>query len=391
MIGIFSNLFRSSPIVESSRSTPLTPDQAMQKMRNNAEKAILEPLEKKNPYSCIGSCAYKMPSKELLKQRFGSILPEMLPTKEILEKKEITPLNLKHTFADHIGPRPQMEDAHIFVEIEQGTLLGVFDGHGGKEVSTYASQEFQKRFSSVLKAHNGDVFRAFEVLIHEIHQEVAQKPQWNNIGSTAVISFIDKATHQIITATLGDSEANIYRGEKSIPLSTIRDWTCKKDEARLINAHGQAAINHIECDQYYNGYQNPKGIRSRLDKGVNVSRAIGDVNESGTKEKPIVIHKPKITINKLQKGDVLVLACDGLKDYVPESEIAATVVKSKAESVNKNAWTIGNIAKWVFNWIMTTIFCRKSVEEGIALDLVNHAIYDRIAKDNVTVIAVEVS
>lgn len=384
MLGI-SNFFRSSPIVESYRSIPLSPDQAMEKMRNTGEKAILEHLEKENPRHVISGSTYKFPSKELLKQRFGSILPRMMPSKEILEKKEITPLNLKTTFADHIGPRPQMEDAHIFVEIEQGTFLGVFDGHGGKEVSNYASQEFQKRFPAVLKAHNGDVFRAFEVLIHEIHLEVAQRPEWNDQGSTAVISFIDKETHQIITATLGDSEANIYRGEKSIPLSPIRDWTSKKDQARLKHAHGKAADRPIWLGQFF-----PKRLRSRLEEGINVSRAIGDVNETGTKEKPLVIHKPKITINKLQKGDILVLSCDGLPDYVPKSEIAATIVKSQAETVSKNAWTISNIARWVFNWIMTTIFCRKPIEEGIASDLVNHAIHTRKAQDNVTVIAVEV-
>lgn len=368
MIGIFLNFFRQNPpiIDQSHRITPLTAEQAMEKMRKNGEKAILE------------------------HQKIGSVFAsaaQAIPSKQVLEQKETTSLKLKHTFADHIGPRPQMEDAHFFVEIEQGTLIGVFDGHGGKEVAEYASQEFQKRFSSVLKAHNGDVFRAFEVLIHEIHLEVAQKPEWKNIGSTAVISFIDKETHQIITATLADSEANIYREGKSIPLSTVRDWTSRKDGERLEKAMG---LPQGYVAKYVEAGKNPKGLRW-WGCGVNISRAIGDVNSTGTIEKPGVIHKPKITINKLQKGDVLVLACDGLKDYVPEGEIAATIVKSQAESVNKTAWTISNIARWVFNWIMTTIFCRKPVEEGIALDLVNHAIYTRKAQDNVTVIAVEIS
>lgn len=374
MIGSILNLFRQNPPIvdQSYRTTPLTAEQAMEKMLRNGEKAILE-------HKKIGSV-------------FASAT-QAIPSKQVLEQKEITSLNLKHTFADDIGTRKEMQDAHFYIEIEQGTLIGVFDGHGpevgGKEVSNYASQEFQKRFPAVLKAHNGDVFRAFEVLIHEIHQEVARKPEWNDQGSTAVISFIDKATHQIITATLGDSEANIFRGEKLIPLSPVRDWSSRKDGERLEKAMGLPKGYVAKCVE---AGMNPKRLRW-WGIGVNVSRAIGDINSTGTLEKPGVIHKPKITINKLQKGDILTLWCDGVPDFASDSEIAATIVKSKAEGLSRNAWTIRNIARWVFNWIMTTIFCRKPVEEGIALDLVNLALskYTRERGDNVTVFAVEVS
>lgn len=43
-----------------------------------------------------------------------------------------------------------MEDTHITqsVEIEgsYGTLFGVFDGHGGKEVAEYVKSNFKKEF-----------------------------------------------------------------------------------------------------------------------------------------------------------------------------------------------------------------------------------------------------
>ncbi|MBS0629688.1 MAG: protein serine/threonine phosphatase 2C family protein [Verrucomicrobia bacterium] len=331
----------------SYRAIALTPEQAMEKMIRNSEKALKE-----------HQSSHAVPSKEALMQM------------------ESTPLTLNPTFADDIGPRPTMEDAHLFMEIEQGTLAGVFDGHGGKEVSAYASEQFQNRFSAVLKTHNGDAFRAFEVLIHEIQLEVAKKPQWNGIGSTAVVSFIDKETHQIITATLGDSEANLYRSKESIALSVVRDWTCKKEALRLINAFG--TIAQLWINKFGS---NPKNIRSHLQYGVNVSRAIGDVSETGTKEKPLVIHKPKITINKLQKGDILVLACDGLKDYVPEQEITDIVF---------NAQPIHSYSRAFFNWIASA-FCCPEEPKTLAQKLVHHAVHTRSAKDNVTVFAIEVS
>lgn len=354
MLQSIYNMFTSPQ--PSYRENPLTQFEALEKMIRNAQKAIKE-------------------------QSTGTI---PLPSIETLQRKEITPLKLAPTIADHIGPRPTMEDAHCFLKLEEGTLIGVFDGHGGNEVSALANERFQQRFSEVLKAQNGDVFRTFEVLIHEIHEEVKQNPEWNKIGSTAVVSFIDKQTHQIITATLGDSEANLYRDNTSISLSPVRDWTSKKDEERLIRAHGDK-VNQwkkILAARGYRGEEAKKGIRSRLREGVNVSRAIGDVSETGTIDEPLVSHKPKITINKLQKGDVLVLACDGLKDYVPEQEIINIVAA-------RNAWTIGNVAKWSFNWILTNVFWFQP--RGLANELVNHAIYTRMSRDNVTVVAVEVT
>lgn len=395
-----------SPLVDQShRIIPLASQQAKDKMIRNAAKAILEHSEKAGP---------------LDKAVYVSDPRKAIPSLETLNRKELTPLKLSCTFADHIGPREHMEDAHFFTEIEQGTLIGVFDGHERKqpkninvhefdklafaikqhnndpcmtfkdlhfevfeaprarEVADYASQEFQKRFSSVLKVHNGDTFRAFEVLIHEIHQEVAQKLQWNKAGTTAVISFIDKETHQIITATLGDSEANLYRDDKSIPLSAVRNWTSKKDAARLETAMGWEPG---EIKAKVKRGIDPKDFRW-MDNLVNISRGIGDVDCVGTLEMPGVIHKPKITINKLQKGDVLILACDGVKDYIPEREIVKTVME-------RNAWTISNIIKWIFNWIMTKIFHREP--RGLAHDIVDHAIYKRNSGDNVTVIAVEIT
>lgn len=51
------------------------------------------------------------------------------------------------------GWRVGMEDAHICESIDlpnktQGSLFGVFDGHGGKEVAIYAKDNFAKVLKS---------------------------------------------------------------------------------------------------------------------------------------------------------------------------------------------------------------------------------------------------
>lgn len=67
--------------------------------------------------------------------------------------------------------------------------------------------------------------------------------------------------------------------------------------------------------------------------GINVRRAIGDVGLTENPEEPVVIHKSKITMNKLQPGDTLILGCDGLKDYVPENEIVDILAKNKSDDI----------------------------------------------------------
>ena len=51
------------------------------------------------------------------------------------------------------GWRVGMEDSHIAESIElpkggQGSLFGVFDGHGGKEVAVFARENFTKTLKS---------------------------------------------------------------------------------------------------------------------------------------------------------------------------------------------------------------------------------------------------
>lgn len=312
-------------------------DAAMRKMWQNAKKAIEEHIQKAP--GAFASVCNALPSLEVL-----------------VGPKNCSSLKFEQFAAEAQGPRAAMEDAHFFQEMEQGVIVGVLDGHGGGQVSKFASKEFQKRFSEVFSETQGNVRQTFELLIDEIHKKVAKHAAWNNVGSTAVICYIDKQNHLIYTATLGDSEANIYRkmeGElKSIPLSCVRDWSSKKDAQR-------AAVS-LEIPQIATEWpnaENPKRLRYPAPNyGLNVSRSIGDFYYTGSEEMPGVIHKPKITVNQLQAGDMLILACDGLKDYVPETEIIQNL-KDERDPTNK---------------------------------LVYYALFKKSAHDNVTVVAVKV-
>jgi serine/threonine protein phosphatase PrpC len=241
------------------------------------------------------------------------------------------------------GKRGAMEDAHFCIEDENKILAGVFDGHAGSGISDYASKNFCSIFETLLRS-SGNVHEAFEAAFGQIQNDLSDQQLMG--GSTAVVIYVDKATHLVYTATLGDSEANVYRvfneKMKSIPLSCIRDWTSQKDAKRL------ACYHEIpELVKQLENSPNPKALRSGLrGLGVNVSRAFGDFNHAGTPEKPLVIAKPKITVNRLQEGDIVVLACDGLKDFVPEKEIIKIVQRSGGEDIAKELVNSALNAPW---------------------------------------------
>jgi serine/threonine protein phosphatase PrpC len=284
-------------------------DLALQKMEKNLKKAIEEHAKKEEgPYIAL---------------------------EEIENDIKSSSLSFTYVVEEKQGVRSSMEDAHFFMEIDGDVLLGVFDGHGGREVAEFVCLFAQENFLTVFTETKQDIHQAFYLLIDRMQKEITARQDWDFIGSTLVLSFIDKKGHKIYTATVGDSEANIYRNIrdriKSIPLSCVRDWSCPKEASRAAEA-----LNKPEIAAAWIGALEPKRLRYPNPYfGINLSRSMGDVALTGTKEKPAVIHKPKITTAVLQPGDILALACDGLKDYVTEAEIIEVIQKSSKASMAK--------------------------------------------------------
>lgn len=320
-------ILNPSPEIKAPNCSSWTPrelswEMSIKKMHKNAEKAIKEHRE---------DAQYKddhsFTTDENTELAAYATLKEALPPIESLHEAKEKPLTFSYDVCAEQSRRPTMEDAHFYLEFDQGVVAGILDGHGGSEVANYASKEFEKNFPSCLEKFKGNIHQAFEYLIDEIHQKIAKNLSWNEQGTTAVISFINKNTRFVYTATLADSEANIYRSfgnrVKSIPLSTIRNWASQKDSTRAAIANKLPII--LENWPQYKGEQT-KSLRVN---GANVSRSIGDLSKTTLNDYPAIIHKPKITVNQLQPGDILIFACDGLKDFVSEKEIVDLIQKQQ--------------------------------------------------------------
>ena len=249
------------------------------------------------------------------------------------------------------GERSEMEDAHCIAENKRYLVAGVFDGHGGKKVSNYVSKQVQKYFLGKVDKMQGNVHQAFEEIIWEMQQIILEGKVKD--GTTLVVSLIDKEKGIIYTATLGDSEGMIWRGsdtnKKAIPLSCVRNWDSKKDRDRVL----ELLKSHPDQGEL----QQENGSKTRLvarNGSINLSRSLGDKSL-----KRFLSPKPKITRQFLNPGDTVILACDGLMDYVP--------VRKLAEKMT------GDIGK-------------------LPEKLVHIALNDDFrSKDNVTVLAIQVS
>jgi len=238
--------------------------------------------------------------------------------------------SFSHGTFRNIASRTKMEDADFYIDHPLFILTGVLDGHKGDGVSKYVKNEFERRFKKPdsIDPQKDSIFSIFENTIHRINAKIFAKKRLDKQGSTAVICCIDKKTGRIYTATLGDSEANIYRRIdgilESIPLSCIRDWESLKDEQRAFQYYPGKALEFCYC---------PSAKHRRI-AGLNVARAFGD------KHIAAISAKPKITIYQLHFGDVVVLCSDGLKNYVPEEKIVETIDKQLKTTETANPGTI---------------------------------------------------
>lgn len=263
-----------------------------------------------------------------------------------IQKTESTPSALKFSSSmeTDIGAyRETNEDAEFVTDFSingkvVGILAGVLDGHGGAEVSNFASRAFPIIFAEELGKVDGNVLVAFENTFTRLQAEIAKTDMPS--GSTAVISYIDTKTNRLYTATLGDSEAfvcrNINGNWKLIPLSPIRNWRTDAERVKDIKGKGGQGVLIDSITKKPISVNDAKTVMSKKVRIVsedrkriaNVSRSIGDIMYShGGKG---VVQKTKVSVVQLEPGDRLFLACDGITDYVEPGEMVEVMKEDAA-------------------------------------------------------------
>ena len=222
-------------------------------------------------------------------------------------------------------------------------IAGVFDGHGGQEVSSLLHEHLLPTLLSGKPPY--DAF-------HEMNDRIAAAGLTS--GSTAVTVCIDGL--KVTCANCGDSRAVMgVMGGPAIPLSKDHGFDdCEAEIARIHDAGG-----HV-----FNVCGKP-----RVNGVLNMTRAIGDLAL-----RPFIICDPDVKIFYIgTENDVIVIGTDGLWDVMTNDQavdiVRRVIARCMYKGTNRN-----NICKIAARLLTKAALAKGSVDNitAVVIDLLPH-------------------
>jgi len=215
-------------------------------------------------------------------------------------------------YASIKGKRPQNEDKHDIIENINGydkkkahvNYYAVYDGHGGKFVSKYLSDNLPQFFTDkrlqypLEKKYIEKLYSSFKQIFKTRY--VAQA---THTGSTCLVAIQYKKNdvNYLQILNTGDSRCILCRNNLEVPLTKDHKPNWPEEKLRITLLGGQIIFD---------------GTDWRI-KDLSVSRAFGDIDAE-----PYVTNYPDSSTYKLTSGDkFIVLACDGLWDVMTNQDV----------------------------------------------------------------------
>ena len=276
---------------------------------------------------------------------------------------------IKYASCGMQGWRKRMEDAHIS-DISQGPnqqyeIFGVFDGHGGKEVSqfvkahftsellnnprfkegliTYALKEtFLKMDDLMRKSEGKEELRKLAKLSKEeddlqnqqnpnsqaatLNMLLGQVKGQNKdvammTGCTACVCVIDHLNKKLYFANAGDSRVVLCKKGIAYPMSIDHKPELETEKNRIIKAEGWVS-------------------EGRIKGNLNLSRSLGDLeykqNVALSAEEQMITANPEILEEELADDcDFILLGCDGIWDSLSNQDACDFVKREMVEGQEK--------------------------------------------------------
>ena len=264
------------------------------------------------------------------------------------------------------GWRKRQEDAHISA-ISQGEkkdidVFGVFDGHGGKEISKFVSNHFTEEFiinknlsTDMSLALKETFIKMDEIMttpesIEEIKkyarmskeeddlqskneppnsqmQLISQligpkDPEANDIymrtGCTACVMSIDETNKKLYFANAGDSRVVMCRNGKAEAQSEDHKPEMESEKNRIYKADGWISDGRVKGN-------------------LNLTRGFGDLeykqNKNLKPEEQMITANPDIKVVDFTNDiDFVVIGCDGIWDCLKNQEACDFVIKKLKEN-----------------------------------------------------------
>ena len=304
---------------------------------------------------------------------------------------------LKYGSSAMQGWRYRMEDAHLHqLNNKNYDIFGVFDGHGGKEVSLFVKNHFIEEFmnnkntkyENISKALIETFLKMDELLrtkkgrdelntlnkqskkedeIQDKKNKSIEKDFYKYLdpknakncdissitGCTSCVIVIDEKFKKIYFANAGDSRAVICKNGIAYQMSHDHKPDSSKEKNRIYKSGGWVA-------------------EGRIKGNLNLSRSLGDFEYKQDKnlspKNQMITAYPEINIELLDENcDFIILACDGIWDCLTPQE-ACDYVKSKLygqKGKHKNNVKISKIIEQMMDDIIAEDI---NSENGIGCD-----------------------
>lgn len=262
------------------------------------------------------------------------------------------------------GWRKRQEDAHV-AGVSKGekkdiNVFGVFDGHGGKEISKFVSNHFieeliaNKNLSTDMSLALKETFLKMDELmqksdgkkelksllkksreedeifnkkhdIKETQMDAYLKSLLNkddNIaffkGCTACVCIIDNKLQKIYFANAGDSRVILCKKGVAYRMSIDHKPELELERNRILKASG-----------WVNSF-------GRINGNLNLSRCLGDLEYKQNKKLPpqeqIITAYPDVIEEKMSKdNDFIIIGCDGIWDCIQDQDVCDIIEKKLNE------------------------------------------------------------
>jgi serine/threonine protein phosphatase PrpC len=193
------------------------------------------------------------------------------------------------TAGTRLGNRPYQEDRFSILEDDLGTLVSVFDGHGGE---TTVDKCF-KDLPEIYKKTNPDVTSRDR--IRKIYALLDELTKDDHTGSTASLAYITPT--EVVLAVLGDSPVQaLLSGE--YPEFTMPEHNVRSNVQEASDIIGRGGV--ISNGYVFKNFGGP---------GLQMSRALGDAHLYS-----ILNQKPQTVVIPRWKVKSILVATDGLID-----------------------------------------------------------------------------
>ncbi|MCO5558387.1 hypothetical protein L7F22_011968 [Adiantum nelumboides] len=232
-----------------------------------------------------------------------------------------------------------------------GTLIGIYDGHGGPEASRFITNHLFPKIEGFAEEAGGMSAKVLKQAFSATEEEFLglvdknwhSKPRIASVGSCCLVGVVSENT--LYTANLGDSRVVLgtVRQGKVEPVRLSKEHNAGNVEVREELKAQHPDDSHIVVLKQ--GVWRVKGI-------IQVSRSIGDVylkkpeynkdpriargGLSVSFKKPVLSAEPSLQERKLFPEDrFLIFASDGLWEHVSDQEAVDIVQKSPRNGIAK--------------------------------------------------------